>query len=104
MPGMTLPAANFNAGEQWRFTVVVAMTGIGTTAHDVRVSLNQGGNAYVNTEIRQDDESSPTRFNAIIDYVMDIPATAGDVDVRARESVGNILTQGGSSLIGVRMG
>ena len=104
LPGLTLPAANFNAGEKWRFTAVVNMAGIGTTAHDVRVSLNAGGNAYVNTEIRQDDESSPTRFNAIIDYVLTMPAVPGAVDVRARESLGNILTQSGSSLIAVRMG
>ena len=104
IPGLFLPAANFNAGEQWRFTVVVNMVGIGTTAHDVRVSLNEDGNAYVNTEFRQDDETSPTRFNSVIDYVLTMPNNPGDVDVRARESIGNILTQSGSSMIAVRMG
>ena len=86
IPGMTLPAVNFVAGEQWRFTATVALNGIGDTPHDLRVSLNIAGNAWVNVESREDDETSPSKFNVLIDHVITIPAGGGDVDVRAREA------------------
>ena len=103
IPGMTLPAVNFVAGEQWRFTATVALNGIGDTPHDLRVSLNIAGNAWVNVESREDDETSPSKFNVLIDHVITIPAGGGDVDVRAREASGNVITKTGTNLIAVKV-
>ena len=102
IPGMTLPASNFTAGDTWRITATCFFSGIGDAAHAVAVRILQGAAVEHFGYETQIDGDSASKFELTVDRVITIANPPAAISIHAEEDSGNVLTQG-STLIAMHV-
>ena len=102
IPGMTLDASNFTAGDTWRITATCFFSGIGDAAHAVAVRILQGTTVeHFGYETRIDGDSA-SKFELTVDRIITIANPPAAIQIHAEEDSGNVLSQG-STLIAMHV-